>query len=227
MHPKWATKTVLGLRNAKKCDRVQNTDRANALSAGESRPGSDRPVATPAHSVMGAAMTLYIMYYTSGAGDCLTGPVRWGTGRAPSRSRYRTRSQYPERTVALGTGYLDDPGRGPAGRGSVWPPLSNRPIRRSPRHWYHRKHRYQMAAIPDVWSGRAHELGAWAPPAQVQLSGAATATAPVASPVPHGAARRTLDELSRQVGMPRSTVHDMLTADDFHSRRRPARRSPR
>jgi transposase len=46
-------------------------------------------------------------------------------------------------------------------------------------------------------------------------------------PPPGGAARWTLDELSRQLEVPRSTVHEMLTADRFQRRRGPAGRSPR
>ena len=44
-------------------------------------------------------------------------------------------------------------------------------------------------------------------------------------PPPRGAALWTLDELSRQVGVPRITVHEILTEGEFQSRRRPARRS--
>ena len=46
-------------------------------------------------------------------------------------------------------------------------------------------------------------------------------------PPSRGATRWTLDELSRRLGVPRSTVHEMLTAADFHGRHRPSRRSSR
>ena len=46
-------------------------------------------------------------------------------------------------------------------------------------------------------------------------------------PPPGGASRWTLDELSRLLGAPRSTVHEMLTAGDFAGRRRPTRRQRR
>jgi transposase len=46
-------------------------------------------------------------------------------------------------------------------------------------------------------------------------------------PPPGAATRWTLDELSRRLGAPRSTVHEMLTAGDFHSQRKPARRQRR
>ena len=46
-------------------------------------------------------------------------------------------------------------------------------------------------------------------------------------PPPEGGDRWTVRSLARVLGMPPSTVHDMLVAADFKNRRRPVRRRPR